>query len=549
MRSRSLPLARVALVALSLCSSLRARADVDLKMSGWISSDIRYRLAGEPRYDVSTPTQWQLLPNGFSRNENRIRAALDLAIGKKVKARADAELLLYGFSDLKDLDSTTLRDRVDPYYLEVHAAYLDVTDILPHLDLRIGRQVVPWGAADKFNPVSNLNTLDLSDPLLFGRALANNMVRLDYNPVGDLIFTAVVVPVFRPAQLPRTAPIALLDPLRPAPVSEQGVRAAIDQDRLLTLNQSIEAQVLEPEISLNNVQVGLRAAAKLGGQDVALSYYHGRFGVPAPAWSIATGSVTDVKILTEVMYPRMDVLGLELAGSIEKLAGLGYWAEAAVNFPQEVTFAIYESLQFNELRARAYLPPGAAAPAGCPQVVNRTPNYQGVSCPIGTRVARPTLIESTPFVKSTVGVDYTLWKGHVYLNFQWVHGFIDEFGAGRAARPRVQRDDRTEEPRVEARLGDYLVAGADLKFAGDRLLLRLFTAFKLPSYSLPSANSAGAWDDYAFTAVLFPQLIWTVWDGTELMLGSFVMLGDRSTKFGDPAAGATEIFAKARVSF
>ena len=31
--------------------------------------------------------------------------------------------------------------------------------------------------------------------------------------------------------------------------------------------------------------------------------------------------------------------------------------------------------------------------------------------------------------------------------------------------------------------------------------------------------------------------------------GSFVFLGDRSTKFGDPAAGATELFLKARFTY
>jgi hypothetical protein len=36
-----------------------------------------------------------------------------------------------------------------------------------------------------------------------------------------------------------------------------------------------------------------------------------------------------------------------------------------------------------------------------------------------------------------------------------------------------------------------------------------------------------------------------VWDAIELSLGAFVFLGDRSTKFGDPAVGASELFAKA----
>ena len=35
-----------------------------------------------------------------------------------------------------------------------------------------------------------------------------------------------------------------------------------------------------------------------------------------------------------VMWPKMDVVGADIAGSIEKLKGLGYWVEAALFFPQ-----------------------------------------------------------------------------------------------------------------------------------------------------------------------------------------------------------------------
>ena len=36
---------------------------------------------------------------------------------------------------------------------------------------------------------------------------------------------------------------------------------------------------------------------------------------------------------------------------------------------------------------------------------------------------------------------------------------------------------------------------------------------------------------------------------TELSVGAFVFLGDSSTKFGDPAAGASEVFAKAKFTY
>ena len=160
-----------------------AFADVEFKFGGQIASDIRYRLGGEevpPQGDpVPYPSQQQLLRYGFSRNENLIKAQLTLGIASKVKAVADVDFVWYGYSDVNDIDGATLHAEVDPYRLEAHAAYIDIYKLLPHLDLRIGRQVVVWGTADKFNPTNNVNTLDLSDPLLFGKAIANDMIRLD----------------------------------------------------------------------------------------------------------------------------------------------------------------------------------------------------------------------------------------------------------------------------------------------------------------------------------------------------------------------------------
>src|SRR3954454_7479325 len=145
---------RAAIVLTLLCGV--ARADVDFKFGGMISSDIRYRLAGEEvppdGQPVPFPSQQRLLRYGFSRNENIIKAQLPLGIASKVKAVADVDFVWYGYSDVNDIEGATLHERVDPYRLEAHAAYIDVYKILPRLDLRIGRQVVVWGTADKFNP-------------------------------------------------------------------------------------------------------------------------------------------------------------------------------------------------------------------------------------------------------------------------------------------------------------------------------------------------------------------------------------------------------------
>jgi hypothetical protein len=382
--------------------------------------------------------------------------------------------------------------------------------------------VVTWGTADKFNPTNNLNTLDLSDPLLFGRALANQMIRLDWNPWGDLILTAVWVPVFRPARLPRTAPLAVTEPFRAAPVQEEDFRNLLGVLAALYPPTAVRAYTMQPEPSIDNSQFGMRLAGRLKSVDLSISYYYGRFGIPSPAWA-----TTKANGLVEVglVWPRMHVLGFDMAGSIEKLNGLGYWLEAGVFFPQLIPYGIYNDN------------PAAGSMGHDPVTFERVPGL-GIQQRSSTAFTRPTVVPSTPFLKLTAGFDYS-WNKYLYTNFQYVYGFIDEFGWGTQsyARTGAMVGDR---PRTEARIGHYLVAGADLKFFSDALLIRFFGAFKVPQVGD---------EDPKFTAVLFPQIAWAVWDATELSLGAFIFIGDRDSKFGDPAAGSTELFLKARFTY
>jgi hypothetical protein len=282
----------------------------------------------------------------------------------------------------------------------------------------------------------------------------------------------------------------------------------------------VNVYAIQPETSIQNSQVGVRIAGRVLGLDLATSYYHGRFGIPTPAWVVQK---PDGLVDVSVIWPRMDVLGASLAGSIEKLGGLGYWLEAGLYFPEKVTYGIYndsmgghDPITFEKDASGKYVRTRIVAP----------------------EADRGVVIPSTPFLKLTAGVDYSFNK-YLYGNLQYVYGFIDEFGAGKQAYalPGAAIGDPA---RTEARIGHYLVAGADLKLFSDQLLIRMFGAFKVPQIGDESPR---------FTAVIFPQLSWAVWQATELQLGAFVFLGDRASKFGDPAAGASEIFLKAKFTY
>jgi len=108
------------------------------------------------------------------------------------------------------------------------------------------------------------------------------------------------------------------------------------------------------------------------------------------------------------------------------------------------------------------------------------------------------------------------------------------------------------------RLGDYLVAGADFKFLDDAGLFRLFTIWSL------SGVTMDAWDiktkkrtqthygletKEGFSASIYPEVTYNFGNGLELGVGGLILLGRSYTKFGDPAAGGSLFFTRARYSF
>jgi hypothetical protein len=366
------------------------------------------------------------------------------------------------------------------------------------------------------------------------------MIRLDWNPFSDIVVTAVWVPIFRPAQLPRTAPLAVTQGFRPAPVQERGMQDWLGFEAFLHPPDTIYVNTMVPDPSIQNSQVGIRAAGRAGGIDMSLSYYHGRWGIPTPAWAtqnpIKINGVTQPSTVNAVvMWPRVDVLGADIAGSIEALKGLGYWVEAGVFFPQYIQYGAIDNLTNSNL-AVSFRPNGG-------DTTSRV-GYDLIQRPQGSKPEQlPTVIPSTPFLKLTAGFDYS-WNKYIYTNVQYVYGFIDEFGAGQSSFAKVG-SSIGDLPRREARIGHYLVVGSDVKLANDAVLIRLFGAFKVPQIG----DEPGLDGKQKFTAVIFPQIAWSVWDATELSLGAFIFLGDSDTKFGDPAAGASEIFCKARFTY
>ncbi len=580
----------VTLLVAGLFSPDTWAGELRLDFSGAVQSDLRFRLDDKSVGDFYHRLEWA---PGIARNENRVEIKIDASL-EKVKGVADLRFVWLGRPErVATIGQLSDRNAIDPYYLEVRAAYIDASDILfTGFDLRVGYQLVLWGVGDQFNPTNNLNANDLEDILLFGDQRANFMVKADYNFLDMWSLAGVLVPVFQPAELPASAELgtALIER---TPFMQESLRWRVAFENALSRQQGYPAVVDAvraemPERNFENMPFAFRLAGNLLGQDIALSYYRGRHDFPLPAQNHAeqlhfeqeqcnpadAADCIDGLMATTVSleYPRMEVVGLNLTGEIpldwlsEEILGIGYRLEVGVYFPEAREFTITQ----DEVTIA-----GITVPAG---------EYKYL---LGG--SRPTIIDDTPFAKWVLGFDYSFGV-HWMINLMWVHGLADEFGAGDflhsgyAVRGgSVESDDplacllthldltdpdwqakgalacgRESVREVQrARIGDYAVLGVDFKFADDQALLRLFaiwdvTGYYESYYDEQSGQRVRRYLDLfgdGFSMILFPEFKFNFKNGLELGVGALLQLGSRNTKFGDPAAGGSLVWTRARFSF
>jgi hypothetical protein len=557
-----------------------ARADeLKFDFSGKIQSDLRFRVQDESVGQFYDKVE---LAPGLERNQNLLSVKMKAQYGRFYGvASVDMYLNNVGqkvqaFNDLQSYAA------VQPFSFEPQQVYLQGRDLFfKGFDLTVGNQIIYWGAGDQFNPTNNLNADDLRDPLLFGKQQPNFMVKADYWINKSWSLSAVLVPLFKPALLPQSAVLGSAD-IQRMPFVDDPIRHRIESEFAFAASQGFPTVVhsltpVLPQASMDNMQFAARLAGSVGEQDIAFSYYLGRTDFPQPfsnhtqqytqtrcdpnaPTSCINGTLGTDTLLT---YPRMHVYGINASGEFnpfkkisETLRGIGYRVELAIIVPQETTIQLTQ----NTLMAVGY-------PAG--EYDYGANNVSGGHA--------PDVVAQTPFAKWTVGLDYT-FGAHVYVNAQWVHGLVDEFGAGDFFHQgwQVRQSGVSSSPsQTQAcvlnkdgstcatetllpKLGDYLVLGADFKFLDDAALFRLFTIWDLSGVWFSSFDTAtmqrvtthsSLFTSAGFSAVIYPELDYNFGNGLELGAGFLGLLGKSYTKFGDPAAGGSTVFTRGRFSF
>lgn len=407
-------------------------------------------------------------PYSYSWREHMLSLKAQAAPNEHSHFFAETKLSYQGVSNIETSSDLSLRERISPWTIDIQEAYVDLYGLVhENIDVRIGKQRIAWGTADKLNPTDNLNPDDLEDIWDFGNHMGSLAAKASFY-WGDIKFSAVYLPSFTPALLPSGEWSHILSQEVTLPA---GLTAATVTDRIVLPSENVR----------ESSSAGLKVERLLLGYDLSLSYVYGRDDLPITRQITLIPTTTPgmVDIEMELMFPRMHIFGFDLAGA---LWDIGIWGEMAVFIPEEVVLVT---------------------------------DLSG----LGMGTQEMIVLDDEPYVKYVVGTDYTFTNG-IYLNAQYVHGFMHERG--------------------NELLEDYLMFGAEWTSGDGKWTLR-------PVQGGLEIKDLGDFQN-SYATIFSPEITFKPSDGVELTSGYRMIDGKPSTTFGK-MKDFDEIFFKLKYSF
>ncbi len=283
----------------------------------------------------------------------------------------------FGEVQLKGLRDLTAEDQFD-WEFDLREGYLDLYKFFSEqLDVRIGKQIIAWGKADKLNPTSNVSPDNLEDPFDFGEKLGVNAVQANLY-LDTVTITGIFVPEFGVADLPFGD-------------FGQALMGTMELPDDMTLG-NITQHTLDPDSTLDESSLyAVKLSTVLWDYDVSLSYVSGRDDLPlaTAARLTAVDDLGTVDLDVDLIYPKMQVIGVDIAGQVKTI---GVWAEGALFLPDKVALTT---------------------------TLNNSEGLQSLETGV--------VLDDEPYFKYVIGMDYT-FKNEWYVNAQFVHGFFHERG-------------------------------------------------------------------------------------------------------------------------
>lgn len=243
---------------------------------------------------------------------NRFRLEMSAPLNNNLYIFTSMDFRFYDLPRVNSLGSLSDLNSVYPTDISLWEAYAEVYGfIFDDFDLRLGKQRIAWGTADKLNPTDNLNSDDFSDLINFTEKIPTWAAMGTYY-IGDFTLSGVWLPNVVPILLPRKGASLFLGDQPP------GVRDSLSL----------------PAHSPGNSMYAFKLSSRICGWDYSLSYFNGYDDIPIL-------NRTDLKFNNdgtpsasiELGFPKMQVFGLDFASEI---FGAGVWGEGGLFLPGKV---------------------------------------------------------------------------------------------------------------------------------------------------------------------------------------------------------------------
>lgn len=239
------------------------------------------------------------------------RVALGYTPADRVFLHASTNLRYFDLPSQERLPPTPALESGYHSDVSLWEAYLALDAFLwRNLDIRVGKQRIAWGRADRFNPTDNLNPDDFTDPFDFGAKVPSWSALATYF-FGDSQLTGIWTPDFEPANFARGG--------------------------VATLLGTVADDVVSPSHRVINRTFALKFSSVAFNLDYSISYLRG---------------VDDLPILVRYgnrpqwRFPGHDVFGFDFAG---EAGSVGFRGEFAWFRPDS------DSFRYATLSGRAYL--------------------------------------------------------------------------------------------------------------------------------------------------------------------------------------------------
>ncbi|MCK4667102.1 hypothetical protein KAU33_10145 [Candidatus Dependentiae bacterium] len=411
-------------------------AYADIGINGYFQIDERYQL-----YETNDNV-W---------HEYRLNLQFETDKNENTNFYSELWIRSWEFTEINNSSDLTDSDKISPYDIEIREAYVDFYNLgIKNLDLKVGRQRIAWGTGDKLNPTDNLNADDLEDLWDFGRHIGSDSIKVSYY-FGEFKLELVYIPISKPAILPKGKAGELLF-------------GTLDTPEGLVINNYSENIILPLRNPKENSISGIRLSSNLFGFDFSVSYVYGRDDLPViqKITIYPTLIPGEVDVNAELIFPRLKVIGFDMAGAI---GNVGIWAETAYFIPEKVFMLT---------------------------------DFSGLGLPNNSM---PVLDE--PYFKYVIGGDYT-FKNGVYLNGQYLHGFIHERG--------------------EENLKDYFMFGVEYKCFNDKLkIIPIGGGIEIQDFHDIENN---------YAIIGNPEIAYYPFQNSEFVLGCRFFDGKETTNFG-----------------